>query len=346
MRWSPIIVLAVAIGVLLNAVPSGVYVLRPGGAYEVQPRLVVPEQVRQEMGRLAFTAVDASRASIAESVLARFSRSSQIVPADAIRPNGISSEEMRRLNAQLIEESKSIAAVVALRSAGYDVPAGGQGATVQAVLESSPAAGILRPGDAIVAVDAQPTPTAVDVVAAVRAHRVGETVTLTVAREGQDQTLMVGTREAPDEPGRPAIGVVIATRFLEVALPFPVEIDTDNIGGASAGLMFSLGILDAVTPGMLTGGHFVAGTGTISVDGSVGPIGGVGLKVLAAEQANAEVFLVPTVNFDEAQQRAGSINVVAVDDIDDAIRYLCGLPPVGSAAQPADLCQSVAAGVA
>jgi len=250
---------------------------------------------------------------------------------------------MRQLNAQLIEESKSIAAVVALRSAGYDVAAGGQGATVQAVLDSSPAAGILRPGDAIVAVDAQPTSTAIDVVAAVRAHRVGETVSLTLAREGQDQTVVVGTRDAPDEPGRPAIGVIIATRFMHVDLPFPIEIDTDNIGGASAGLMFSLGILDAITPGTLTGGHFVAGTGTISVDGSVGPIGGAGLKVLAAQEAQAEVFFVPTLNVDEARQRAGSIQVVAVDGIDDAINYLCELPPVGSAERPADLCEKISA---
>jgi PDZ domain-containing protein len=323
----PLVVIAVVVSALVSAVPSGYYIIRPGGSYEIEPLLHVPDERRQEMGRLAFTAVQVQPASWADLAETRLFRNGDVVPAEEIRPPGVSEEEMIRINRQLIEESKLVAAVVGLQAAGFDARVTGQGAAVEAVLPGMPAAGVLRDGDIVIAADGYPVQTAPELVEIIRRHQVGDQVRLTIVRDGEQQEVVVGTRGSPSEPGRPAVGASVSTRLFDVDLPFEVTIDTKNVGGPSAGMMFALGILDAVTAGDLTRGHYVAGTGTISVDGSVGPIGGAAEKVVAAERDGAEVFLVPREDFAEAQTRAGSIRLVAVDQLGDALRALCGLEP-------------------
>jgi PDZ domain-containing protein len=121
--------------------------------------------------------------------------------------------------------------------------------------------------------------------------------------------------------------VTISTYLFDLRLPFPVDIASDNVGGPSAGFMFALGILDAVTDGDLTRGYFVAGTGTISADGVVGPIGGAAEKAIAAEHDGAQVFLVPRANADDARRWVHNIQVVPIQRFDDAVQFLCGLEP-------------------
>src|SRR5438094_5986567 len=101
-------------------------------------------------------------------------------------------------------------------------------------------------------------------------------------------------------------------------MPFPVDIESDNVGGPSAGFMFALGLLDAVTDGDLTRGYYVAGTGTITQDGLVGPVGGASEKAVAAEQDGAQIFLVPSANFDDARRWTRTLRVVPVDRFEDA----------------------------
>jgi Lon-like protease len=321
------LLLAATLAALLAWAPSGYYVITPGGSYDVGERLEIPEGHRQEMGQLAFTAVYAREGSWARVLEAGLDRTAVVVPAEQVRPPGVSPAELSEINRRLIEESKSIAAVVALRAAGYDARVTGQGAEVNRVLEGMPVDGVLRPGDVIVAVDDQPVQTAVEVIEAARRHQVGDQVRLGIIRDDRREDVVVGTRASAEEPGRPVIGAAISTRAFDVDLPFPVEIDTENVGGPSAGLMFALGILDAVTDGVLTRGHPVAGTGTIAVDGTVGPIGGAAQKVVAAERDGAEVFLVPRENYEDARAQARSAHVVAVDRFADAVRYLCSQDP-------------------
>lgn len=321
------LLLLFALGGLLTWVPSGYYVITPGGSYDVSNRLQIPQERRQEMGELAFTAVYAREANWVGVIAGRLDRTAEIVPAAQVRPRGVSQAELREINRRLIEESKAVAAVVGLRAAGYEARITGQGAEVNQVLAGMPADGLVRPGDLIVAVDGRPVGTAVEVIEATRRHQVGEEVRLTIVRDGQQQEIVVGTRGAADEPSRPVIGAAISTRAFDAELPFPVVIDTENIGGPSAGMMFALGILDAVTDGLLTRGHAVAGTGTIAVDGTVGPIGGAAQKVIAAERDGAIVFLVPRENYEDARGRAGTIQVVPIDRFADAVRALCGLTP-------------------
>jgi PDZ domain-containing protein len=131
----------------------------------------------------------------------------------------------------------------------------------------------------------------------------------------------------PAQPGdSPRIGIVIQSAGFDLNLPFPVEIHSQKIvGGPSAGLMFTLTVYNLLTPEDLTGGRRIAGTGTISLDGTVGPIGGVEQKVAAAESAGAVYFLCPADNYDDAVAVARDIQVVKIETVDQALAFLQGL---------------------
>ena len=286
------------------------------------------------MGRMAFTAVFEQEASWGEVARAKVVGRAEVMPAVDVRPPGTTQEQVNQTNKRLIDESKPVAAVVALRAAGYPVDITGQGAEVESLIEGMPAQGVLQVGDIIVAVDGQPIDTTNALIQAVTRHRVGDQVTLTIRREGQTQDLQVGTRSSPTEPGRPIVGVTVSTYLFDVRMPFPVDVESDNVGGPSAGFMFALGILDAVTDGDLTRGYYIAGTGTIGQDGVVGAVGGAAEKALAAEQDGAQVFLVPKDDSEEARRWVKQLQIVPIERFDDAIHALCGLPPLPTAAAP------------
>lgn len=327
----PTLLVVAAVVAAIGWAPSGYYVIVPGDTFEVAPRLQIPQEHREEIGRLAFTAVYAGPGRWLDVVQAWIDPVAEAVPVEQVRPHGISQRELNEINLRLIDESKSVATVVALQAAGYDAQITGQGAFVHDVLAGMPAAEALQQGDVIVAVDGQPVSTAVEVIELTRRHQVGEEVTVGFLRDGQRQDVMLGTTSSPEEPERPVIGAAISTHEFDVVVPFPVEIETEGVGGPSAGAIFALGILDAVTDGVLTRGHFVAGTGTISLDGKIGPIDGAAQKVVAAEQDGADLFLAPRVNFEEARRTARTIRVEPVDRLEDAVRVLCGLEPIGEA---------------
>jgi PDZ domain-containing protein len=119
----------------------------------------------------------------------------------------------------------------------------------------------------------------------------------------------------------PIIGIVAVDNF-----PFPVTIDSGGIGGPSAGLMWTLGLTDVLTPGDLTGGRTIAGTGTIDLEGKVGPIGGIEEKVAAAERAGAVLFFAPMDNAAAAMRVAGDMVIVPVQTYQQALDYLSQQP--------------------
>jgi PDZ domain-containing protein len=126
-----------------------------------------------------------------------------------------------------------------------------------------------------------------------------------------------------DEPNVPMIGITAENLNPRFEFPFPIEIEAGQIGGPSAGLMYTLAVMDLLAPDELTGGHVVAGTGTIDIEGNVGPIGGIRQKVVAAEAAGAEVMLVPTDNYEEAlTARRVAMELIAVSTLDEALAAL------------------------
>ena len=196
--------------------------------------------------------------------------------------------------------------------------------TVAVVAKGLPADGVLRRGDVITAVDGKPVTCKASAASLIRARTPGDPVTLTIARTagGHRVSRQIHLKTA-DVQGTPVVGVRVAENYV---FPFNVRIRVGDIGGPSAGLMFALGIVDKLTPGNLTGGRFVAGTGEISADGTVGAIGGIQQKMAGARQAGATLFLTPAANCaDTAGAVPAGMRLVKVRNLAGAVSALHAL---------------------
>ena len=241
---------------------------------------------------------------------------------------GRSPEELDVESEAQMTASKTAATRVALEAAGFEVPLGA-GVQVLAVIPSRPAAGSLEAGDVLTSVDGQELADASDLGEIVRASPPGTEFAIEFVRGGDSRTANVTSEAGPD--GTPVIGVYVAGAY---DFPVDVEIDTATIGGPSAGLAMTLTVLDELTPGDLTGGRDVAVTGTIEEDGSVGEIGGIVQKAVAARRAGADLLIVPACTTEEirdrcehdlarARERAGrDVPVYAVASLDEALAVL------------------------
>ncbi|MFM8531310.1 MAG: S16 family serine protease [Ilumatobacteraceae bacterium] len=198
----------------------------------------------------------------------------------------------------------------------------------------APAAGLLERGSTITAVDGVPTPTVDDLGPVMEKRQPGDEVTVTYRPiQGGEEKIAtfrtIASRETAGAPSRALIGFIAHDTY-SVELPFRAEIDTDSIGGPSAGLAFTLSLIDRLSPGSLTGGQKVAVTGTIQDDGSVGAIGGLRQKVVAVRRSGARFMLVPTAQGDqgddgliEARRAAGDdLEIVPVANIEEALAAL------------------------
>lgn len=320
-------ILAVIVGLLIaaNAIRVPYYTLSPGSTRRTED-LVRVEGTKshvEDAGSVSYTTVSFAPATVWSYLTAKLDPSTDVIEEKQAL-HGQDPDENRRENLELMDSSKQAATVAALRKLGYQVTARGTGAVVTGLSEGSPSQGKLEVGDAIVAVDQAPIGTADELVAAIRARRPGDTVTFTVEEgnggDKHDVAVTLGAR--PDDANRAFIGINLGTRSPTFEYPFSVGIDSGQVGGPSAGLAFSLGVIDLLTPGDLTGGRKVATTGTIDVNGRVGPVGGVKQKTFAVRKAGASLFLVPRDEYDEARQYAEDLKVVPVDTVDDALEAI------------------------
>jgi PDZ domain-containing protein len=267
-------------------------------------------------GQLRMTTVLVSRprptrVNLVELMAAWISRDDAVYPYRIQYPTGTTQESNEKEGKAEMVSSQHLAAAAALDELGYDVTE----AHVADVTRGTPAEGNLEKDDVILSVNGTDVANQVDVVNAVQATPDGDDISLVVRRDGHKRTVTV-TPEVKD--GQPFLGIQLSTAVLP--LPFDVKFDMDpNIGGPSAGLMFSLGVYDTLTPGSLTGGRVVAGTGTIDEYGAVGPIGGIAQKIAGARNADADLFLVPPANCPEAlNARNGDMELVRADTMHDA----------------------------
>ena len=228
----------------------------------------------------------------------------------------------------MLDQSEVVAAAVGVRLAGYSTEITGQGARVDSILPESLAKGRLQPGDVITAINGQPIGSATNLINLVKMQNPGAPAALQILRGGNTTDVTVGLLPPLTPGGPPRIGISVEDAGFDYHLPFPVKIVPQKIvGGPSAGLMFTLTVYNLLSPVDLTGGHKIAGTGTISPDGSVGPIGGVEQKVAAAEMAGAEYFFAPADNYADALKAAHHINVIKVETVEQAVAFLHSLPP-------------------
>jgi PDZ domain-containing protein len=242
-----------------------------------------------------------------------------------------------QLNSLLMSQSKDAAVLVALQRLGYDVHPTQTGAIVQETVPGSPADGVVRVADTIVAIDGTPVNSTDDVRTQFAAKKPGDHATLTLETADRSQrTVDVTLAENPQQAGKAFLGVSMTDRLVYPDLPVKVDITSGGIGGPSAGLAYTLGILDQMTPGDLTGGNEVAVTGTIEGDGTVGEIGGIDSKVKTVARQGVKYFLVPVGDADEAKAHAPKdLQIVPVHTLDDALAFLSSIGGQGLPAVPA-----------
>jgi PDZ domain-containing protein len=260
-------------------------------------------------------------------------------------------EQNRETNLQLMSYSKDFATYVALERLGYDVTVSDGGVVVDSLCmrfadngscaQESPAASVLDDHDLITAINDRPINLPDDIGAALTGRKPGEPVTVTIKRDGQTQPLKVqATLTQSEQDQRTILGIIpnpLPPDTIKFQFPVTVNIDSGAVGGPSAGLAFTLALIDQLTPGDLTGGNKVAATGTITPDGTVGEIGGLPQKTVAVEREGAKLFLVPKSEAPEAEAKAQGtdLKVVGVETLDDALAALAelggkGLPPSSS----------------
>lgn len=241
--------------------------------------------------------------------------SDTIVPVEQVLPPNLSEEELKDYNTQAFVSSEASATVAAMRYLGLPTEV-----VVHDVVEDGPAAGRLEAGDIITAIGGGAVTEPGQVQEIVRGMHPGDTAEVTVRRGGEERKESVVLGENPEKEGQALLGIYMSS---EPADGTRVDFNLNDIGGPSAGMIFALAVIDKLTPDELTGGHNVAGTGTIAEDGRVGPIGGIQHKIAGARDAGVELFLAPADNCDEvAKVKTGSMQVAKVASLDDAVRAM------------------------
>jgi PDZ domain-containing protein len=239
-----------------------------------------------------------------------------VVPKELIYPPDKSEQDVDAENATAFHESQTSAETAALRSLGYPVQV-----TVTDVAAGFDAGKSLAVGDVIDTVDGTKVTSLQKLTELVRAKQAGTARNVTFTHAGKSSSATITTKK--DDQGNPRLGVSVEEKQPH---PFTLKIDLDKIGGPSAGLMFTLGIIDTLKAEDLTGGMIIAGTGTIDEEGNVGPIGGIPQKLVAAKAAKAKVFLTPAANCAEALDNPQpGLPLIRVSTLDDALNALTSL---------------------
>lgn len=220
----------------------------------------------------------------------------QSLPLSALVPQGVSETEFDRLQKGMFLESQQLAAAAAARAVGLPVTTTGTGAKILQVVKTAPAGKVLRTGDVITEIEGKKVGLATDLKPIISSRPPGTRLNVLIERKGKPLKVSVATIKLPNAAVlTAAIGVLAETRGLKVDLPFEIRFKKHpNIGGPSAGLSYALAVADLLDPADLARGRTIAASGTISLDGEVGEVGGLDEKAVAAERAKASLLLVPT----------------------------------------------------
>ena len=250
-----------------------------------------------------------------------------LYPREVILPDGVTPQELSEISIQNMRTSENVAIAVALKNIGYEIESKGDGVAVVGLLEDSPVKDKLKKGDLINSINNIEIFSATEFISTLRTYSIGETVSIGLLREvdGVKEQMYIETTliEHVEYKGEPMVGFLATTVNERFDFPFEIDIKTGNVGGPSAGLMMALNVYNNLIPEDITNSMIVAGTGTIEIDGSVGPVGGIKQKIIAAKKAGAELILVPVANFEEAKLfEDDKTAIVAVDSFDEALSVI------------------------
>ncbi len=328
--------------VVLALLPTDYLAISPRAAEPVAPHLTITgtDQVYEPTGQILYLTVSISSRTLrrAEWVQAKLDDDVTLIHEDQYT-GGQSRDVVRQQGQAQIADSKLIAELVAFQHLHLHYTETGTGAVIQQVNENYPVKDVLQAGDVITQIDGQPIGIAENIGDEVQPRQPGDTIQVTFERDGQTRTASVALAQAknPDGSPRTVLGVTPVTRDYRLVLdPYQISIDTGLVGGPSAGLAFTLTLIDELTPGELTGGKVVAVTGQINADASVSPVGGVKQKAIAAHRKGAVAMIVPVDEEPEARANAHGMQIFGVKTLDDALAVLQQLGGTEAAVPGAD----------
>ncbi|MFF5993205.1 SepM family pheromone-processing serine protease [Lysinibacillus sp. KU-BSD001] len=336
----------ILVGVLL-LYPLDVYVMKPGHAYDVSEYVMVQDGDEDDEGTFSLMTVSMSKATPLMYVYAKLKDYYELLPMNQVRQNEEDEEEYNIRQLKLMADSQFNALYVAFSRAGLEYEVTFQGVYVLNIITGGAADGILKPGDEIVEINGETIESQDMLVRRIEEQRDEghDEIELVINRNNELLTKVLALKEIPGSEGRVGLGIIF-TESKSIKTSPNVNIDTESIGGPSAGLMFTLGILNQLLDEDLTKGYKIAGTGEMLESGIVGRIGGVEKKVVAAHKAGMEIFFAPDdqvteemlsrnpnylSNYEAAVKTAKDIGttmkIVPVKTIEEALQYLEQLEP-------------------
>jgi PDZ domain-containing protein len=325
--WTVLVVVVIAV-VVASRVNLNYYAIQPGSAESVQPFIEVPaDRAHPVRHPVLLTDVRESRVTALTYPFFRLDPNTALYSVPSVT-GGTAPSELDAQGTLEMSQAEQAAKTSALRYLGYRVPATPAGAVIAGTFVGTPAYGVLNVGDVVTAVDGTSTPSAETLTTVLATHHSGQTVVFSVRKGGTGSPVPV-----PLELRRTKVNVGGQTIYLDVGIepedqfdytyPFPISIDVVDIGGPSAGLAMTLGVIDTLSGGSLTGGHTVAATGTMDATGDVGDVGGVAQKTVAVENAGATIFLVPPQEYSAAMSKdRPGLRIYPVSSLEQAMQVL------------------------
>lgn len=320
--------LAIVLPIAASLYQPPVVIVAPAPPIDISEDVTIDGlPVTELSGRYTLVAVHVVRPNAIRAALSYFNSGVQVVPRSSLVPEGIPEDEYLERQERVFEESQQAAAAAAAEAAGLEVTLNGAGAQILEIVEGSPAEEVFEVDDVIVGIDGAPISLVSDLVEVTTTRPVGTEFDMTVQRG--TETLDVQVRSARlrgFNSTNTGIGIITATKDLDVDLPFEVEFRDRRIGGPSAGLIYSLLIADLIDEADLARNRQIAASGTVQLDGRVGPVGGLSEKLSAAETAGADLFLVPRNELDDfaVAGRGSRVTTLGVDSLQDAVAILNG----------------------
>jgi PDZ domain-containing protein len=347
-RYLISILVAIAILYLAFFIQLPYFIFMPGTAEEIKPMVSVRKGADPEKGKLMLTTVRVSDTNITGYLIALFHPYEELQPKSSIFRQGESESEYSQRQEYVMLSSQSSAMQAAYKKANVPFHIKNEGVRVLQLLAGLPGEKVLKAGDTLLKIDDKQISASTDLLEYLKTKQTGDSVQITFRRDQAEQTATLQLAQLPQEQGskaapRAGLGIVPADVQSVKAdqEDKQVTIKAGEIGGPSAGFMFSLEIYNQLVDGDITKGYRIAGTGTIDADGIVGVIGGIQHKIVAADKAGAEIFFAPkditpkngspilnyTVAVARAKEIKSKMKVVEVETMDDALRYLAALPP-------------------
>lgn len=318
-----LVLIGIAVFYALYFIPLPYYIIGPGTAKDLSSIVTVEGGKKHTGGKFFLTTVFYEKANLLFYLYSLIERKSELRKEEQEPLPKI--KDYENFMKRQMDESKFLSGAAALNARGYNVKVKRQNTRVEAILKESKALGVLKPGDFILEANGKTLSSPMELPRIVSSLPPGSAVKLKIRRfnAGEDQgTDMEFTIPTIQRDGKTAIGIVLGSSIIIEKMPVKIIIDSGNISGSSAGLMFALEILSQLEGRDLAKGYFVAGTGTIDERGNVGPIEGAKFKAIAAERAGAKIFLVPRENYEEAKFAGTSMKIIPVKSLYDALQAL------------------------